>query len=224
MGTPAPFLSKLYELVSDTFTDDLISWEKSGQSFVVHKPTEFSLVVLPHYFKHNNFSSFIRQLNQYGFHKLHPDEWIFGHHYFKWGQKDKLINIIRKKKKYLKVDGFNFENRDNYKKKLETEVDLLKRYRYELAKDVLDVCRRQEKFLLNQKYLESVQKKLETEVNHLKSFIFGYFSRVISSEREFDMHSKYFYTNKHLTAVPPNKVTIMNNSVPRLNILDNKNI
>ena len=103
MKTPAPFLNKLYELVSDTFTDDLVSWEKNGQSFIVHKPTEFSFVVLPHYFKHNNFSSFIRQLNQYGFHKLHPDEWIFGHECFKWGHRDKLNNIIRKKKSLLKI-------------------------------------------------------------------------------------------------------------------------
>ena len=169
MKAPAPFLNKLYELVSDNYTDDLISWERNGQSFIVHKPTEFSFVVLPHYFKHNNFSSFIRQLNQYGFHKLHPDEWIFGHEFFKWGHKDKLGNITRKKKNF-KHYTFNYSEKDEYQKKIEAEIDLLKRYKYTLTKDILDVCRRQEKFLLNQKYLESIQKKLENEVNHLKSF------------------------------------------------------
>jgi heat shock transcription factor len=213
----APFLNKLYELVSDAFTDDLICWEKNGQSFIVHKPTEFSFVVLPHYFKHNNFSSFIRQLNQYGFHKLHPDEWIFGHECFRWGQRDKLNNITRKKKIYIKNYNFNSNNKENYQKKIDAEVDLLKRYKHTLTKDILDVCRRQEKFLLNQKYLESVQKKLEVEVNHLKSFIFGYFSRVILSEREFEAQSKYFCNSKHISTIPRCKFKVFNPSIPRLN-------
>lgn len=127
MKTLTPFLHKLYELVTDPITNDLVSWEKNGQCFVVYKPTEFSLLVLPHYFKHNNFSSFIRQLNQYGFHKLHPDEWIFGHHNFRWGQREKLSSITRKKKENYRVNENSSEIPLNFRKKFYAEIDLLKR-------------------------------------------------------------------------------------------------
>ncbi|XP_038973477.1 heat stress transcription factor A-3-like isoform X2 [Phoenix dactylifera] len=60
-----PFLSKTYELVDDPSLDPLISWGSTGRSFVVWDPVEFARAVLPRNFKHNNFSSFVRQLNTY---------------------------------------------------------------------------------------------------------------------------------------------------------------
>lgn len=62
---PAPFLSKTYELVDEASSDSVVSWSQSGCSFVVWNPTEFAKDLLPMYFKHNNFSSFVRQLNTY---------------------------------------------------------------------------------------------------------------------------------------------------------------
>lgn len=62
---PTPFLTKTYQLVDDKTIDDVISWNEDGSSFVVWNPTEFAKDLLPKYFKHNNFSSFVRQLNTY---------------------------------------------------------------------------------------------------------------------------------------------------------------
>ena len=63
------FLVKTYEIVCDPESDDIICWNEEGNGFVVKRVNEFSDQVLPKYFKHNNFSSFIRQLNMYDFHK-----------------------------------------------------------------------------------------------------------------------------------------------------------
>lgn len=66
---PAPFLLKTYDLVEQGIEGEdgikIVSWNEEGNGFVVWSPAEFSELTLPKYFKHNNFSSFIRQLNTY---------------------------------------------------------------------------------------------------------------------------------------------------------------
>ncbi|WOL13109.1 hypothetical protein Cni_G21878 [Canna indica] len=94
---PTPFLTKTYRLVDDPKLDDIISWNDDGTTFVVWRPTEFASDLLPKYFKHNNLSSFIRQLNIYGFRKVVPDRWEFANDCFRRGEKRLLCDIQRKK-------------------------------------------------------------------------------------------------------------------------------
>jgi heat shock transcription factor 1 len=104
-NTPA-FLGKLWKMVNDPSTDHLICWSPSGTSFVIPNQAQFWYELLPLYYKHNNMSSFVRQLNMYGFHKLSTvengtmdsdkDEIQFSHPFFLKDQPELLRNIKRK--------------------------------------------------------------------------------------------------------------------------------
>ncbi|XP_002982987.2 heat stress transcription factor B-4 [Selaginella moellendorffii] len=96
-SVPAPFLTKTFHLVDDSSTDDVVSWSEDGTTFIVWRPPEFAKDILPNYFKHNNFSSFVRQLNTYGFRKIVSDRWEFANEYFRKGQQDLLCEIHRRK-------------------------------------------------------------------------------------------------------------------------------
>ncbi|GLT54251.1 hypothetical protein SLA2020_274640 [Shorea laevis] len=96
-AVPAPFLIKTYELVDDSRTDHIVCWGEDETTFVVWRPPEFARDLLPNYFKHNNFSSFVRQLNTYGFKKIVSDRWEFANEYFRKGAKHLLSEIHRRK-------------------------------------------------------------------------------------------------------------------------------
>ncbi|GAB2273978.1 hypothetical protein Dimus_008748 [Dionaea muscipula] len=102
---PTPFLTKTYQLVDDPSCNDMISWNDDGSSFVVWKPAEFARDLLPKYFKHNNLSSFVRQLNTYGFRKVVPDRWEFANDCFRKGEKSLLRDIQRRKITQLAVSS-----------------------------------------------------------------------------------------------------------------------
>lgn len=53
----------------DSNNTDLIRWSDDGRSFIVLDEDEFARTLIPELFKHNNYASFVRQLNMYGFHK-----------------------------------------------------------------------------------------------------------------------------------------------------------
>ncbi|CAH2064351.1 unnamed protein product [Thlaspi arvense] len=93
---PPPFLIKTFEIVEDPNTDHIVSWNRGGTSFVVWDLHSFSTILLPRHFKHSNFSSFIRQLNTYGFRKIEAERWEFANEGFLVGQRQLLKSIKRR--------------------------------------------------------------------------------------------------------------------------------
>ncbi|TVY32788.1 Heat shock factor protein [Lachnellula subtilissima] len=64
-----PFVQKLSSFLDKSENTDLIRWSDRGDSFIVVDEDEFAKTLIPELFKHNNYASFVRQLNMYGFHK-----------------------------------------------------------------------------------------------------------------------------------------------------------
>lgn len=69
-----PFVLKLCSMLSTKEFAEFISWGKNSDTVLVKDLLQFSSKVLPKYFKHKNFTSFLRQLNMYGFHTLRQGE------------------------------------------------------------------------------------------------------------------------------------------------------
>eukprot|EP00550_Attheya_septentrionalis_P000442 CAMPEP_0198292720 /NCGR_PEP_ID=MMETSP1449-20131203/13673_1 /TAXON_ID=420275 /ORGANISM="Attheya septentrionalis, Strain CCMP2084" /LENGTH=525 /DNA_ID=CAMNT_0043991979 /DNA_START=202 /DNA_END=1779 /DNA_ORIENTATION=- len=102
------FLRKTYHMI-DSCDPAIAGWSEDGITFLVKDSDKFASVIIPQFFKHNNFSSFVRQLNFYGFRKIKADPirintkandkesryWRFRHDKFLRGRPDLLHEIRR---------------------------------------------------------------------------------------------------------------------------------
>eukprot|EP00735_Rhodelphis_limneticus_P008069 TRINITY_DN2083_c0_g1::TRINITY_DN2083_c0_g1_i2::g.21878::m.21878 TRINITY_DN2083_c0_g1::TRINITY_DN2083_c0_g1_i2::g.21878 ORF type:complete len:361 (+),score=35.72,sp/Q8GYY1/HSFA3_ARATH/43.66/4e-28,HSF_DNA-bind/PF00447.12/6.4e-31,DUF4461/PF14688.1/0.036 TRINITY_DN2083_c0_g1_i2:147-1229(+) len=169
-GVPA-FLRKCYDIVNNEMIPD-IQWSKDGLSFVILDPASFSKKILPKAFKHNNFSSFVRQLNFYGFHKCsgnNKDVCEFRHDYFRRGAKHLL--------KLIKRNGHTSANKDTFKRdktdseeaeKLKGEVELLRREIQDVRKEMVAL----HQGLMNFQYANHCQVEgLQFQITELRTLL-----------------------------------------------------
>ena len=93
----------------DTCDPTIAGWSTDGASFLVRDTDRFAKTVIPQFFKHNKWSSFVRQLNFYGFKKVKGEAVTvaqeerlegmvqFRHEHFLRGRPDQLVEIQRRK-------------------------------------------------------------------------------------------------------------------------------
>lgn len=144
--TPPAFLHKLYNMVDDPSTNTYIKWSESGRTFLINHLDDFAHFILPRFFKTNNFASFVRQLNMYGFHKvphistgaLKPDtdaeKWEFTNPNFLRDQRDLLSMITRKKG----TSGLNDEEGMDLQNVM-AEIDTIKRHQTSISADLRSI-------------------------------------------------------------------------------------
>ena len=71
VAKPPSFLERLRAILDAPSNEHVIRWADNGLQFEVRQP-KLMHEILPNYFKHSNLSSFQRQLNYFGFHKVAP--------------------------------------------------------------------------------------------------------------------------------------------------------
>ncbi|KAJ1283996.1 hypothetical protein BS78_03G170800 [Paspalum vaginatum] len=180
---PAPFVAKTYEMVADASTDAVVSWAPggAGNRFVVWYPQALAVGLLPRFFKHANFASFVRQLNIYGFRKVNPDRWEFANESFLAGQKHLLTNIKRRRasssKPQMEAQPRNCGASACFGQPRDPgEVEILKRDRAALRAEVITL--KQQQSICKSQLVALEERVLNNE--RVQQQALGFFAKVLS--------------------------------------------
>ena len=93
---PNSFIRKTHKILDEDKFETIIRWTSEGLSFIISDLDAFTNTVLPVFFKHKNFATFVRQLNMYGFHKISDHSLEFSHPLFQKNYQFLLNRIYRK--------------------------------------------------------------------------------------------------------------------------------
>jgi len=88
----ADFVSWTWEMVNAGYPD--IGWSADGSRILVKKPERLASLVLPQFFRHSQYASWVRALNAYHFKKVSTGQW--SHACFHRDKPELLKKIVRK--------------------------------------------------------------------------------------------------------------------------------
>ncbi|CAD8100053.1 unnamed protein product [Paramecium sonneborni] len=97
-GSVPSFLVRLFDIMENEDLKEIIGWNTEGNAFIVRNQQLLADKILPKYFKHKNYPSFLRQLNMYNFKKSKADDvnQKFEHKWFRRDGRALLTNIKRR--------------------------------------------------------------------------------------------------------------------------------
>ena len=110
------FLLKLYEILSKDEYSKIIHWSQNGTYIIITNIHALSKKILPIYFNHQNYSSFVRQLNIYNFHKIRTEQEVQEQYFINESlNKFKTLNEIKnfKRKEQNKQKCLFFKDEDS---------------------------------------------------------------------------------------------------------------
>ena len=87
------FISTTYKMLDASY--DEIAWSSDGKAFVIRNPERFAERILPEYFNHSQYSSWVRAANAYDFKKT-SKAGVWAHPDFQRGRPELLAKIKRK--------------------------------------------------------------------------------------------------------------------------------
>jgi HSF-type DNA-binding len=96
----------MLEYAEDQDLHDILTWTGNGLAFIVHNPDMLTMTILPIFFGATKYRSFVRQLNNWSFHRYtgysafhdnnsNSSSAIFAHPYFLRGKKSLCENLTR---------------------------------------------------------------------------------------------------------------------------------
>ncbi|KAK6455609.1 HSF-type DNA-binding-domain-containing protein [Scheffersomyces xylosifermentans] len=209
------FVTKIWAMVNDVENQEYIRWNDDGKTFQVFHREEFMKFILPKYFKHSNFASFVRQLNMYGWHKVQDinsgtlnqgktdkgieEVWQFENPNFIRDREDLLDKIIRNKSSTSENEGADSSS-VNFQIIL-NELDQIKMNQLAIGEDLRRI-RKDNKTLWNENYLtrERNQQQAQTLDKILKFLVAVYGN---SAGKILEVDNGPDYLDSQMTAYNP---------------------
>ena len=109
------FLIKLYAMINEQ-NSKYIKWSQDGKSIIILNQNDFAKEVIPQFLNTKNYSSFIKQLNNYNFQKLKivnkDEDQSINKQFNKWISEEDIKKIPRKSNK-VELEDINLIEENN---------------------------------------------------------------------------------------------------------------